>query len=131
MLFAGRDNVLRWAAKGSHPAPLLASTATLLGATLFLSGYLLTRRHFKLAALPSRVGAFAPAGLCLAGGYGTLLTAFTHGRVGVVAPLNATGSFWAVILAAVLVGRSEMIGRRTVAAGLLVVIGSALISAEA
>ena len=47
----------------------------------------------------------------------------------VVAPLNATQSIWGVVFAAIIVGRSELIGRRTVIAGLLIVAGSAMISA--
>jgi drug/metabolite transporter (DMT)-like permease len=47
--------------------------------------------------------------------------------VSVVAPLNATQSLWAVVLAAVLIGRSEQIGRRTVLSGLLILAGGVLI----
>ena len=53
--------------------------------------------------------------------------AFDRGRVGIVAPLNATQSLWAVAFAAVLVGRDEAIGRHTVLAGALVVAGGVLI----
>jgi len=45
----------------------------------------------------------------------------------VVAPLNATQSLWAVVFAALLYRHSEAIGRRTVLAGLLVVVGGALV----
>jgi uncharacterized membrane protein len=48
--------------------------------------------------------------------------------VSIVAPLNATQSLWAVFFAALLIGRhSERIGPRLVAAGVLVVAGSAII----
>lgn len=43
--------------------------------------------------------------------------------------MSATQSLWGVVFAAIIVGRSEMIGRQTVAAGLLVVAGGALIGA--
>jgi hypothetical protein len=46
----------------------------------------------------------------------------------VVAPLAATGSLWAVLLAALVIGRHGMIGRRTIASGLLVLAGGALIA---
>jgi hypothetical protein len=36
---------------------------------------------------------------------------------------------WAVVLAALIIGHLEMIGRRTVLAGVLVVAGAALVSA--
>ncbi len=72
--------------------------------------------------------AFAPAGIALALGYDALLTALAHVRVSVVSPLNATGSLWAVLLAAIVFGHNELIGPRTVLAALLVVAGGALIS---
>jgi hypothetical protein len=43
--------------------------------------------------------------------------------------LNATQSLWAVAFAAVLYRRTEAIGRKTVLAGVLVVLGGALIGA--
>ena len=70
---------------------------------------------------------FAPAGAALAGGYAFLLEAFSHGRVSVVAPLNATQSLWAVAFAAVALGKTETIGTRLVLAGVLIVGGGALI----
>jgi uncharacterized membrane protein len=75
------------------------------------------------------VPAFAPAGITLAIGYDALLAALDRGRVSVVSPLNATGSLWAVLLAALVIGRSELIGRRTILAALLIVAGGAFISA--
>ena len=56
-----------------------------------------------------------------------LLEAFSHGRVSVVAPLNATQSLWAVVFAAVVLGKTEAIGSRLVVAGVLIVAGGALI----
>ena len=70
---------------------------------------------------------FAPAGLALACAYVCLLEAFSHGRVSIVAPLNATQSLWAVAFAAVVLGRSEAIGSRLVVASVLIVAGGALI----
>jgi hypothetical protein len=51
--------------------------------------------------------------------------------VTVVSPLLATGSAWAVLLAALLVGRTELVGRRTIAAAGLVVAGGVLIGTGA
>ena len=82
------------------------------------------RAHFRPA-----LAAFSPSGLTLGAAYICLIEALAHGRVTVVSPLNATQSLWGVIFAALVVGRSEMIGRRTVLAGLLVVAGGALIGA--
>jgi drug/metabolite transporter (DMT)-like permease len=128
-LFAVRDNVARWAARDTHPPPLAASTAALAGSFLVVLAWVLLRRrasfhHHLRAALP----AFALAGVILGLAYSSLLEAFDRGRVSIVAPLNATQSLWAVFFAAVLIGRhSERIGPRLVAAGVLVVVGSAII----
>lgn len=129
-LFAARDNIVRWAARDQHPPPLVAATTSLLAAAAFILVYLaLVRRDRLRTHLPRAMTAFAPAGLALALGYDTLLAAFDRGRVSVVSPLNATGSLWALLLAALLLGRSEVIGRRTVLTALLVVAGGALIGA--
>jgi drug/metabolite transporter (DMT)-like permease len=128
-IFATRDNLLRAAATHNRPPPLLASAATLLAAAAFIFVYLLIQRRRRLDGLPTVVRAFAPAGLVLALAYGALLEAFDRGRVTVVAPLTATGSLWAVLLAGLVIGRREMIGRRTIASGVLVVAGGALIAA--
>jgi drug/metabolite transporter (DMT)-like permease len=73
--------------------------------------------------------AFLPAGLLLGLAYGALVAGFDRGDVGVVAPLNATQSLWGVVFAAILYRRAEAVGRRTVLAGVLVVLGGALIGA--
>jgi drug/metabolite transporter (DMT)-like permease len=70
---------------------------------------------------------FVAAGLCLGLAYSALVAGLDSGRVSVVAPLNATQSLWAVLFAAVFLGASEAIGRRVLAAAVLVVAGGALI----
>ena len=89
---------------------------------------LIVRRRALPGKLRAALPAFAAAGVTLGVAYASLVEAFDHGRVSVVAPLNATQSLWAVLLAAVLIGRSEEIGRHTVLSGLLVVAGGAMIS---
>ena len=84
-------------------------------------------RRRPLARTTAR--AFIPAGLFLACAYAALVTGFDRGDVGIVAPLNATQSLWGVVFAAAYYGRAEAIGRRTVLASLLVVLGGALIGA--
>jgi drug/metabolite transporter (DMT)-like permease len=128
-LFAVRDNVARWAARDTHPPPLAASAAALLGSFILVLAWVLIRRRSSLRNhLQSALPAFAFAGVLLGLAYSSLLEAFDRGRVSVVAPLNATQSLWAVFFAALLIGRhSERIGPRLVAAGLLVVAGSAII----
>ena len=128
-LFAVRDNAVRFVARGADAPPLAASAASLLGASAVVLLYLLVVRPRGLPAkLHAALPAFAAAGVTLGLAYAGLVEAFDHGRVSVVAPLNATQSLWAVLLAAVLIGRSEHIGRRTVLSGLLVLAGGAMIS---
>jgi hypothetical protein len=47
--------------------------------------------------------------------------------VSVVSPLIATEALFGVLLAALIIGRSELIGRHVVAAAVLIVCGGALI----
>jgi drug/metabolite transporter (DMT)-like permease len=130
-LFAVRDNVVRWAARDVHPPALVAADVSLAAATLVTAAYvvLARRRHVRGRLRPAAV-AFAPAGLALALAYDGLFAAFDRARVSIVAPLNATQSLWAVLFSALFYGRqAELIGRRLVAAGLLVVAGAAVIGA--
>ncbi len=127
-LFAVRDNLVRWLARDAHPPPLPAAASSLLGAALALVLFLLVTRRRRLAATLRRAaGPFAPVGVVLAGGYVCLLEAFSHGRVSIVAPLNATQSLWAVALASAVLRRSEAIGARLLTAGALIVAGGAVI----
>jgi drug/metabolite transporter (DMT)-like permease len=131
MLFAVRDNLLRWLATGGHAAPFAAATATLTGATVVIGLYILCVRPTDATAQLGRTFVrFAPAGAALAVGYGFLLTALAHGRVSVVSPMNATGALWAVALAALTFRRTEQIGRSTLAAAILIVIGGVIIGAS-
>ena len=127
-LFAVRDNLVRLVARDEHPPPLVAAATSLLGAAAILALYLVVVRRRGLAGrLRSAAAPFAPAGIALAGGYVCLLEAFSHGRVSVVAPLNATQSLWAVAFAATALGRTDAIGSRLVVASVLIVAGGALI----
>jgi len=128
VLFAVRDNVARWAARDTHPPGLVAATVALGAAFAVVAAYVAVTRPRALARLRPALGAFAPAGVAVGLGYSSLLLAFDHGRVSIVAPLNATQSLWAVVFSAILLGRHhEMISRRLVTAGLLVVAGSSVI----
>ena len=127
-LFAVRDNLVRLVARDVHPPPLVAAATSLLGAAAVLALYLVVvRRRGPAGRLRSAAAPFAPAGIALAGGYVCLLEAFSHGRVSVVAPLNATQSLWAVAFAAIALGGTEAIGSRLVVASVLIVAGGALI----
>jgi drug/metabolite transporter (DMT)-like permease len=130
-LFGIRDNVARWAARGAHPPPLVATAVSMLAAFALIGVYLLAFRRDTLRLhLRPAVPAFASAGVALGLAYASLLEAFDRGRVSIVAPLNATQSLWAVLFSAVLIGRrGEAIGTRLVIACLLIVAGGALIGA--
>jgi drug/metabolite transporter (DMT)-like permease len=129
-LFAGRDNAVRWIARDDDVPPLQATAVTLLAASLAAGLYVAAaRRDVSRDALRVTTRAFLPAGVLLALAYAALVTGFDRGDVGIVAPLNATQSLWAVAFAALVYGKREAIGGRTVLAGVLVVLGGALIGA--
>ena len=129
-LFAVRDNLVRWAARDTHPPPLVASSVSLLAALVVVLGYVLATRTDLQTKLRPAIPAFAGAGISLGLAYDCLFEAFDSGRVSIVAPLNATQSLWAVVFSALVLGRStELIGRRLVFAGVLIVAGAAVIGA--
>ena len=115
-------------ASASTVAAPISSASVLAAAALITAVY---ATHMRARVTPGRLGpafrAFTPAGVLLAFAYGALVTGFDRGDVGIVAPLNATQSLWAVVFAALLYRHSEAIGRRTFPAGVLVVAGGALI----
>lgn len=129
VLLAGRDNVVRWAAEGRNPPPLAAAAATLLAAAVGTAAYLVVFRRRGLAArIKPGFRHFLPVGVCLGVAYSALVEAFDHGKVSLVAPLNATQSLWAVAFAWLLLGRRhEAIGPRLLVAAGLTVAGSAIV----
>lgn len=129
VLFAIRDNVARSVARDTHPPAVVASAISLLAAFLTVLLYLVVfRRDALRTRLRPAVPAFTRAGIVLGLAYSSLLEAFDRGRVSIVAPLNATQSLWAVVFAAIVIGRRhEGIGPRLVVASCLVVLGGAII----
>lgn len=129
-LFGIRDNLVRVAARDTHPPALLGATAALLGAITIIGLYAVAvrRRELRMYFLRT-VPAFAPAGVSLGLAYAALVEGFDRARVTVIAPLNATQSLWGIVFSLVLLGQAERIGRRTLAACALVVAGAVLISA--
>jgi drug/metabolite transporter (DMT)-like permease len=125
-LFAARDNVIRELQVDSDVEPLAAAAATLVGGGLVIVAYLLAARRGRVLGRIA-LHVWLPSGLLFAASYATLFEAYDRGRVTVVSPLVATESLWGVVLAALVLRRSEMIGRRLVAGALLIVAGSALI----
>ena len=123
VLFASRDNLLRWLSLDTDVPPALAAAATLGSGSIVVLAFALLRSR------PSLAGArqFAIAGVCFGLSYLALFEAYYRGRVTVVSPLVATESLWGVVLSALLIGRSELIGRHLLAGAALIVAGGALI----
>lgn len=127
LLFAARDNLVRWAARGNDVPGFVAAGASLFSATLVILLIVALRpdagERLRRASRP-----FLLSGLVYGASYGCLYSAFDRGRVTVVAPLVATESLFAVLISMLALRRSERIGRRLLLATALVVGGGALIS---
>jgi drug/metabolite transporter (DMT)-like permease len=121
LLFAARDNLVRHLSDTSAvPPPLAAATTLAIGAVVAIA---FARRPPGRDALRT----FAPAGLCFGLSYVCLFEAYYRGRVSVVSPLVATETLWGVGLSALLLRRSELVGRRLLAGAALMVLGGVLI----
>ena len=130
VLFATRDNIVRWLARDSAVSPQLAAAATILsGATLMFLYLLVTRRGRLGADLCREATPFVLPGLLWGASYASLFEAFYRARVTVVSPLVATESLFSVLLAVLLLRRTELVGRHLVLGALLIVAGGALIGA--
>lgn len=126
VLFATRDNVVRWLSGDTEVEPALAASATLFSGGVCIAVFLLaTRRPLQLRSLPP----FAPAGVLFGLSYVSLFAAFYAGRVSIVSPLVATESLWGVALSALVLGRRERVGPHLVVGALLIVAGGILIGA--
>jgi drug/metabolite transporter (DMT)-like permease len=126
ILFATRDNLVRWLSGSTAAPPAVAASAALLGGGLLAAAVVrpaLGRASLQ-AALP-----FVPAGLCFGSSYVALFEAYYRDRVTVVSPLIATESLWGVALSILLIRRTELVGRRLVLGALLIVGGGAIIGA--
>jgi drug/metabolite transporter (DMT)-like permease len=127
LLFAIRDNLVRWAARGSDVPGFVAASASLASATLVIAVVVLLRPN-PVARVRRTFRPFLLSGLVYGASYACLYSAFDRGRVTVVAPLVATESLWAVLISMIVLRRSERIGPRLLLAAALVVGGGALIS---
>jgi drug/metabolite transporter (DMT)-like permease len=125
--FATRDNVLRRLAEDTSAPPGVAAAAALLGGALLILVVFAPRTRFvPRASLP-----FLAVGVVYGLSYVALFEAYYRGRVTVVSPLIATESLWGVLLALLLIRRTELVGRHVVAGATLVVAGAAVIGAYA
>jgi drug/metabolite transporter (DMT)-like permease len=130
MLFATRDNVVRHIAADSTVAPQLAAAATILSGTVLVLIVLVVSRRGRVIADLRREGpAFVLPGVLWGASYAFLFEAFYRSRVSVVSPLVATESLFAVVLAVLLLRRTEIVGRHLLLGAMLVVAGGALIGA--
>jgi drug/metabolite transporter (DMT)-like permease len=127
ILFAIRDNLVRWAARGSGVPGFIAASASLVSASIVMLLVVLSQpdagARVRRASRP-----FLLSGLFYGISYGCLYSAFDRGDVTVVAPLVATESLFAVLISMLVLRRSERIGARLILAATLVVAGGALIS---
>jgi len=122
VLFASRDNLVRWLSKTTSAPPAVSASAALLGGLALLA--LVVRPRLSRRALP-----FVPAGICFGLSYVALFEAFYRGRVSIVSPLVATESLVGVGLSALLLRHTELVGRRLAIGACLIVAGGALIGA--
>jgi drug/metabolite transporter (DMT)-like permease len=124
VVFATRDNLLRWLALDTEVQPGPAAAATLgAGAALILAYTVVRRSRFSRHEARD----FLPAGLLFGASYICLFEAYYRGPVTVVSPLVATESLWGVALSAIVLRRSEGVGPRLAAGAALIVCGGALI----
>jgi drug/metabolite transporter (DMT)-like permease len=130
VLFATRDNVVRHIAADSTVAPQLAASVTILSGTALILAVLVALRGRRVVADIRREGApFVLPGLLWGASYAFLFEAFYRSRVSIVSPLVATESLFAVLLAVLLLRRTELVGRHLLIGAALVVSGGALIGA--
>ncbi len=130
VLFATRDNVMRHALRDEDLAGTDAAAVSLMAAAVVALVYFLVSS--RGARVGHRLARAAPkfllSGLVLALAYEGLVGALARGRVGIVAPLVATQSLWAIAFASLVLGRaSERIGLRLVLAAALMAVGTALV----
>ncbi|MFN2629150.1 MAG: DMT family transporter [Gaiellaceae bacterium] len=124
ILFAIRDNVLRWLSRGTSVPPGIAALAALAGGGALIAVTLLPRlRGRGRQGIP----AFAAAGVFFGSSYVSMFEAYYRGRVTVVSPLVATESLWGVGLSVLVLRDSEVVGRRLLLGALLIVAGGVLI----
>lgn len=128
VFFATRDNIVRWLADDTTVDPQLAASATIVSGAAVMAAYVFFLRGRRMITDVRR--AFPPfvlPGVLWGLSYAAIFEAFYRGRVSVVSPLVATEALFGVLLAALIIGRSELIGRHVVVAAALIVSGGVLI----
>jgi len=130
VMFAIRDNLLRWLAGHTDARALVTAPVTLLAGAGTIALYLVVSRGRGWSTgFGQTICVFLPSGLLFGLSYAALFEAYYRGRVSVVAPLVATESLWGVLFASLFLRRSELVGRRLVVGAGLIVAGGVLIGA--
>jgi len=124
ILFSARDNLVRWLSTDTSVPPGVAAAATLVGGLVVVALVLGPRVRRWAGA-----GPFLAVGVLFGLSYVSLFEAYYRGRVTVVSPLIATESLFGVLLTALLLRRTEVVGRRLAIGAVLVVVGGGLIGA--
>ena len=124
IVFATRDNLIRWLSGDTEASPELAAAVTLGSGSLVIATWVVVSRR-PLSLAPLRY--FAPAGILFGLSYVCLFEAYYRGRVTVVSPLVATESLWGVLFSALFLRRVEVIGARLAVGAVLIVAGGILI----
>jgi drug/metabolite transporter (DMT)-like permease len=131
LVFAIRDNLLRWLAEDTDAKALVTAPVSLLAGAATIALYLaVSRRGSSIGHLRCAMRAFVPTGVLFGLSYAALFEAYYRGRVTVVGPLVATESLWGVGFSLLLLRRSELVGRRLVLGAALIVAGGVLIGAS-
>jgi len=127
-LFALRDNFVRAVSDDTVVTSVAGTATTLVCGGLVILLYLLATQGRAGLSVPWRQAAgFVPVGVLFGLSYLSLFEAYYRGRVSVVSPLVATESLWGVALSALVLRRSELVGRRLVAGAALIVLGGIVI----
>jgi drug/metabolite transporter (DMT)-like permease len=131
IMFSSRDLVVRWYSAESALGSIEAAAAAMAAGMLVMLGYaaILRRGGLVRALANPALLRFVPAGALFGLSYVLLFEAYYRGKVTVVSPLVATESLWGVLLAALFLPSSELVGLRLVLGAALVVAGGALIGA--
>jgi drug/metabolite transporter (DMT)-like permease len=132
LLFSTRDVIVRWYSERASLGSVEAAAAALAAGVIVVVAFSALARRGRFLGALARPGLlrFVPAGVLFGLSYVLLFEAYYRGKVTVVSPLVATESLWTVLLSALLLRRSELVGARLVLGALLVVAGGALIGAH-
>lgn len=128
VVFAVRDNYVRALSDDTQVDAFAAAAVAQFAGALVVLAYVLVTRRGRLPR-PHGTLAFVPAGVLFGLSYLSLFEAYYRGRVSVVSPLVATESLWGVTLSALVLRRSELVGKSLAAGAVLIVAGGALIGA--